>query len=86
MIEPMFASGCAQETIYQVRYAHGENWEWLAAELGEKPEEQREAKAEDEAGNDGEIEGGVFTAVDDVAREFTEAEGEFGAEVQESAD
>jgi len=39
MIEPMFASGCAQETIYQVRYALSENWESLAAELREKPEE-----------------------------------------------
>jgi hypothetical protein len=28
----------------------------------------------------------VFTAVDDVAREFTETEWKFGAEVQESAD
>jgi hypothetical protein len=53
--------------------------------VGEEPKEQRKAEAEDEAGDDGEIEGGVFTAVDDVAGEFTETEGEFGAEVQESA-
>ena len=54
--------------------------------MGEQPEQKRKAEAEDEAGKDGEIEGGVFTAVDDVAGEVTEAEGEFGAEVQESAD
>jgi hypothetical protein len=54
--------------------------------VGEEPEEQRKAEAEDKAGDDGEIEGGVFTAVDDVARESTEAEGEFGAEVQKKAD
>ena len=68
-----------------MRHAPGENWERLAAEVGEEPKEQRKAEAEDEAGDDGEIEGGVFTAVDDVAGEFTETEGEFGAEVQESA-
>ena len=54
--------------------------------MGEQPEQKRKAEAEDEAGKDGEIEGGVFTAVDDVAREFTETEGKFGAEVQESAE
>lgn len=57
----------------------------LSAEMGEKPEEERKGKAENETGDDGEIEGGVFAAVDDVAGETAEAEGEFAAEIEKSA-
>ena len=43
--------------------------------MGEEPEEQRKCGAEDKAGDNGKVEGGVFAAVDDVAgqaAEFTE--------------
>lgn len=58
----------------------------LAPEMGKEPEEKRKSGTDDETGDDGEIERGVFSAVDDVAREFAEAEGEFGPEVKQSAD
>ena len=58
----------------------------LPAEMGEKPEQERKGEAENEAGDDGEIEGGVFAAVDDVAGETAEAEGEFAAEIEKRAE
>ena len=58
----------------------------LAAEVREEPEEQGKCCAEDEAGDDREIEGGVFAAMDDVAGELSEAEREFATEIEESAD
>jgi hypothetical protein len=60
--------------------------ERLAAEVGEEPEEQREAEAEDEARGDGEVKRGGFAAMDDVAGETAEAEREFSAEIEKSAD
>jgi hypothetical protein len=75
-------------------YISGELYAWknlatrrvvLSAEMGEKPEEERKCEAEDEAGDDGEIEGGVFAAVDDVAGKFAEAEGKFATEIEKSA-
>ena len=51
-----------------------------------KPEEERETEAEDKAGDDREVEGGVFAAVDGVAGETAEAQGEFSAEVKQRAD
>ena len=53
----------------------------LAPEMGKEPEEKRKSSAEDKTGDDGEIERGVFTTMDDVAGEFVESEGEFGPEV-----
>ena len=58
----------------------------LAAEVREKPEEQGKCSAEDEAGDDREIEGGVFAAMDDVAGELSEAKREFATEIEESTD
>ena len=58
----------------------------LAPEMGKEPEEKRKSGTEDKTGDDGEIERGVFSAVDDVAGEFAESEREFGAEVKQSAD
>jgi len=59
---------------------------FLAAEMGEEPEEERKAKAEEEACDDGEIESGVLAAVDDVAGKAAEAKRELAAEVEKSAD
>ena len=61
---------------------------WCASlsEVREDPEEQRESGAKDKAGDDREVESGVFAAVDDVAREAAEAQWEFSAEVKQSAD
>jgi hypothetical protein len=58
----------------------------LAAEVREEPIEKRKGETENEAGDDGEIESGVLAAMDDVAGETAEAEGEFTAEIEESAD
>jgi hypothetical protein len=74
-------------------YISGEQWRgenpWrfqrLTAEVGKEPEEEGKRGAENEASDDGEIERGVFAAMDDVAGEFSKAEGEFGAEVEERA-
>jgi hypothetical protein len=54
--------------------------------MGEDPEEEGKYRAEHEAGDDWEVKSGMFAAMDDVAGKFTEAEGEFGAEVEKSAD
>jgi hypothetical protein len=53
-------------------------------EAGGKPKEERKSGAEYQAGDDGEIEGSVFAAMDDVAGEFSQAEREFAAEVEKS--
>jgi hypothetical protein len=53
--------------------------------MSEEPEEERKTEAEEEAGEDREVEGGVFAPVDDVAREAAEAQREFSAEVKKSA-
>ena len=57
-----------------------------AAEVGEEPEEEREGGAEKEAGDDREVESGVIAAMDDVAGEAAEADGEFAAEIKKSTD
>jgi hypothetical protein len=54
--------------------------------MGEEPEEEREGNAEEKAGDDREIEGGVFAAVDDVSRKAAEAQREFSPEVEKSPD
>ena len=54
--------------------------------MGKEPEEEREHGAEYETGDDWEIEGGVFTAMDDVARKAAEAEREFATKVEKSTD
>ncbi len=47
-----------------------------AAEVADEPEDRRETEAQEEAGDDGEVEAGVVSAADDVTGE---AEGEFAA-------
>ncbi len=54
--------------------------------MSKEPKEQRESGAEDETGNDGEIERSVLAAVDNVARQAAEAQRELAAEVKESAE
>jgi len=50
--------------------------------MSKKPEEEREAEAEGETGDDGEIESGVFASMDDVAGEAAETQWEFSAEIK----
>jgi hypothetical protein len=50
--------------------------------VGKKPEEKREAKAEDQASHDRKVEGRVFAAVNDIARETAEAKRQASAKVQ----
>lgn len=61
------------------------NWARLASEMGKEPEKEGQQQTEDEAGDDREIESGVFPTVNDVTRKFSEAEGEFAAEVEQRA-
>jgi hypothetical protein len=58
----------------------------LTAEVSEEPEEERKDDAENEAGNDREIESGVFAAMDDISGKFAEAERDLSAEIEKSAD
>jgi hypothetical protein len=58
----------------------------LAAEVREEPKEEGKCCAEDQAGDDREIEGGVFAAMDDVAGEFSEAKRELATEIEKSGD
>jgi hypothetical protein len=53
--------------------------------VGNEPEEERNAEAEDNAGDDRKVKRGVFAAVDDVAGKAAEAQGKFSAEVEKSA-
>ena len=53
--------------------------------MGDEPEEEREAEAQNETGDDGKVKRGVFATVSDVARKFSEAKGEFAPEVEERA-
>ena len=54
--------------------------------MTDEPEQQTQTEAEDEAGDDGEIKGGVFAAMDDVAGEAAEAEWKSCAEIKECAE
>jgi hypothetical protein len=56
-----------------------------AAKVRDEPEEKRNAEAEDKAGDDRKVKRGVFAAVDDVAGKSSQAEGEFFAEIEKSA-
>jgi len=54
--------------------------------MAKEPKEEREGGAEEEAGDDGEVESRMFAAVDDVAGKATEAEGQLAAEIEKSAE
>jgi hypothetical protein len=56
-----------------------------ATKVGEEPEEEREAEAQNETGDDGKIKRSVFVTIDDVAGKTAEAQREFSAEVEKSA-
>jgi hypothetical protein len=58
----------------------------LAAEMGEEPEEQRKPKAEEEAGDDREIESGVLAAVEDIAGNAAKTQRKSSTEVEKCAD
>jgi hypothetical protein len=52
----------------------------------DEPEEQAKAGAEDNAGDDGKVECGVFGFIGDVTGELSEAKGKFPAKVEKGAD
>lgn len=54
--------------------------------MGEEPEKKRNSDAQKKASDDGKVKSGVFAAMHDVARKFSQAEGELVAEVQKGAD
>lgn len=51
----------------------------------EEPKEQREDEAEDQAGDDGEVESGVLAAMNDVAGKTAEPEREFATKIKKGA-
>jgi hypothetical protein len=53
--------------------------------VGEEPEEEGEAEAQNETGGDGKIKCCVFATMDDVVGKTAEAQREFSAEVKKSA-
>jgi hypothetical protein len=53
--------------------------------MSDEPKEQSKGRAEKEASHNGQVEGGVFAAVDDVSGQAAEAEREFTAEIKKSA-
>jgi hypothetical protein len=55
-----------------------------AAEIRDEPEEKGQRDAEEQAGDDGKVERGVFAAVDDVAGQFPKAKGELVPEVKKN--
>jgi len=56
----------------------------LATEMREEPEEERDRGAEYETGDDWKIKGGVFAAMDDVARKAAKVEGQFATKAEKS--
>jgi hypothetical protein len=54
--------------------------------VGEEPEKERNSDAQKKASDDGKVKSGVFAAMHDVARKFSQAEGELVAEVQKGTD
>lgn len=54
--------------------------------MREKPEKKREGGAEEQAGNDGKVEGSVFATMDDVAWKSSKAKGELVSEIEKDAD
>ncbi|MGC1617186.1 MAG: hypothetical protein WA765_01730 [Candidatus Acidiferrum sp.] len=80
-------SACWTRELYIRRAWSGENSVGgLAAKVRHEPEEEGEDEAKKEAGDDGEIKGRMFAAMDDIAGKFTEAEGEISAEIKQRAD
>jgi hypothetical protein len=58
----------------------------LTVKVIPEPEQKTKSNAEDKASDNREVNGGVFAAADDVAREAAETEGELGAEKQQRTD
>jgi len=58
----------------------------LAAQVREEPEKERKSDAQKKAGDDGKVKRSVFAAMNDVPGKFSQAEGEFVAEVQKRTD
>lgn len=57
-----------------------------AAKMVDEPKKKAEGDADNQTGNDGKVERGVFPAVDDVTGKFSKAEGKLPAEIEEGAD
>ena len=54
--------------------------------MREEPKEEREGKAEDEAGDDGKVKRSMLAAMDDVSGNLAEAKGQFRVEIENGAD
>lgn len=54
--------------------------------MGDEPEEKRERDAEDKTGDDRKVKRRVFASVDDVAREFSQAEGQLVPEIEKGSE
>jgi len=74
------------ETIYQRAANADSDKRRLATEVGEEPEKQAQADTEEQAGDDRKVKCGVLAAVDNVAGQAAEAEGELGTEIENRAE
>jgi hypothetical protein len=58
----------------------------LAAEVGDEPEKQGKADADEDGGGNRKVERGVFAAMEDVARQAAESEGQATMDVEDGTD
>jgi hypothetical protein len=54
--------------------------------MGEQPEEQGQRDAEEQTGNYGKVKSRVFAVVNDVAGQFSQAEGELVPEIEKCSE
>jgi hypothetical protein len=60
--------------------------EGLATEIVDQPDDQAGHNADNDAGHQRKVESAVLTAMDDITRQASDAEGKFWAKVEESAE
>jgi hypothetical protein len=58
----------------------------LFSKASDEPEDQRQQNAQHDGGDDGEVEGGVLAAIDDVAGEASDGEVEASAEQKQQTE
>ena len=80
------SGSCAGKRYTRERRSQKKNRRQLPAQARDEPEKEGERDAQNQAGDDGKVKSGVFAAVNDVPRKFSQAKGELVAEVQKSAD
>ena len=86
MRNPMVPLYLDARTIYQGSGCDGKIRRGLAAEAGEEPEEKGQGGAQEKAGDDWEVESGVFATMDEIAWKSAETKWEPAREIKNSAE